>query len=537
MDVAPSDVAPSRPRWRRIDFILFAIVLLVGLLTRLPTMARQFQRDPEGCGAFYGTVARNYSRYGILKTYAVPIQSIGVTPEAPVFYPNHPPLLPLLVAGAYRVFGWNPWNGDVPPEWQTRLPTTLFTLACIATIFVMLRSRANLRAATFAALVFALVPMTILFGSQPDVINTQLVFFALLTIAAYERLQRSQNWKTLGLLCLAFAPAAATDWPAFHLAVVLGLHFIATRPLRRWGWIIAFGFVCAAYFFLLYGEVVAVTHDWRWMSRIFIRRAMSSESDARKTITIGNWFRDAIGHHAIGRHTMIGFALLGAWIVLAARPLRRSPASQSIWLLLAWVTLHVLVGRQGVFVHEWWWWPLTPGLAMACGVAIDWLLSLLERQRVDHRVVTAAAAILILAFGAWNMLRVRHELAHPFPILENSRLDYSVMEMGEAIRAAAAPGEAVMLAESDETLALWFYADRPIKRNVWDPYTFEQRLYDGIADLQFGLTEPWTKRPVAVVVPKAYLSPKLEPFVDYLKARYPMHESGKFLSFALKPTQ
>jgi hypothetical protein len=141
--------------------------------------------------------------------------------------------------------------------------------------------------------------------------------------------------------------------------------------------------------------------------------------------------------------------------------------------------------------------------------------------------------LLVLGIGVENFVAVGRELAHPYPILANSRLDYSVMEMGAAIRAAAPPNEAVMLAESDETLALWFYADRPIKRDVWDPYTFEQRIHDGVADLQFGLTEPWTKQPAAVIVPKAYMSPKLEPFVSYLKARYPMRESPKFLSFDL----
>jgi len=124
--------------WRRVDFALLGLVMLIALGTRcLTTINRPFQRDPEGCGAFYGTLARNYFRYGMTRTFAVPIQNIGVNREEPVFYPNHPPLLPLLVAGTYAVCGWNPTSGDVPPDWQTRLSTTLATLACTATIFVI----------------------------------------------------------------------------------------------------------------------------------------------------------------------------------------------------------------------------------------------------------------------------------------------------------------------------------------------------------------------------------------------------------------
>src|SRR5438552_17715452 len=101
---------------------MLSMVMLVAIGTRCLTIDRPFHRDPEGCGCFYGTLARNYLRYGITRYFAVPIQSIGVTPGEPVFYPNHPPLLPLLIASVYRVCGWNAWDGSVPPGWQTRLP-------------------------------------------------------------------------------------------------------------------------------------------------------------------------------------------------------------------------------------------------------------------------------------------------------------------------------------------------------------------------------------------------------------------------------
>src|SRR5205814_471009 len=117
-----------------------------------------------------------------------------------------------------------------------------------------------------AAALFAALPITVTYGGQADVINTQLVFFILLSVAAYERFHDSPNLWTLGLLCLAFLPAAWTDWPAYYLVVVLGLHFIATRPLRHWPWIIAFGIVAALMFLAAYAHIAIAEHDWHWMA-------------------------------------------------------------------------------------------------------------------------------------------------------------------------------------------------------------------------------------------------------------------------------
>jgi hypothetical protein len=200
-------------------------------------------------------------------------------------------------------------------------------------------------------------------------------------------------------------------------------------------------------------------------------------------------------------------------------------------LVLGWAVLHVIVGRQGVFVHEWWWWPLTPAIAMACGEALDFACMLSGRRVVGTTIVS----VLIAAWGGNNIVRATNELSHSYGMSNDPSLDYSVTEMGAAIRAAAPLNQPVMLAEDDKTLSLWFYADRPIKQRIWSVDAFESRLHDPVCDLQFNLTETSQNAPAAMIVPKAYLSPSLMPLTDYLDAHYPKTESAKFLTYQLRP--
>src|SRR5690606_21939668 len=91
--------------------------------------------------------------------------------------------------------------------------------------------------AAVAAGLFACIPLTLRYGGQADVVNAQLLFFVLLSVAAYLRLAAHPTAGRLGLLALAFVPGALTDWPAFFLVPVFGAHFLLRRPRRNWWWI------------------------------------------------------------------------------------------------------------------------------------------------------------------------------------------------------------------------------------------------------------------------------------------------------------
>ncbi len=572
----------ARPLFNPMRLALsLCIVLLVALLSRAMTFNRVFERDPEGCGAYYGQLARNYFRFPVISTAAVPINNLGDASHSTrrqfVFYPNHPPLLPLLVAGTYAVCGWDARSNNIPPDWQSRLSSSLFTVALTLSIFTLLYRRVSDRAAIIGGVLFSLLPMTLMFGSQPDVISPQLCFFTLWTVVAYLKFSAAPSLKTLLFLIAMFLPAVATDWPAFYLLPVLCTHYAMTHHPRRWGWIIAFGLSGCAIFLGLYYQAVFVTHDWHWMGKLIERRALSSESDRGTQITLTGWIDQALRQHAIGNISWPVFALMIAWAIRRLVPTRIKTANSSlqypgerqgegssistqrphvsqdhnvplptsprvrreasenanslVWLMLAWAVVHVVVGRQGVFVHEWWWWPLAPGAVMAAALMLEELLQSQYMRPMRSAIAISILAIALLAFGMVNASVVHAKLSRPSVIVQND-LNYSLPELGDAIRAAAPLNGCVMLAESDETLGLWFYADRPIKRFVWYPEKFEERLSDPWSDLPFGLFQKWTDPPVAMILPKAFVSavPKLK---DYLDGNFPSTETTKFISYDL----
>ena len=69
-------------------------------------------------------LARSYLRFDSNRTLGMPVLTVGQLSTAPIVsYPDHPPLIPLLIAPFYTAFGVG--------EWQTRLPISFVTICAV----------------------------------------------------------------------------------------------------------------------------------------------------------------------------------------------------------------------------------------------------------------------------------------------------------------------------------------------------------------------------------------------------------------------
>ncbi len=490
--------------------LILALVLLYTAGFRLVVLDRPFGYDAEGASASeVGIWARNYLRFDWTQTRGIPILTVGQLSTAPiVFHPDHPPLVPLLVAPFYAGFGVG--------EWQTRLPISIMTIAAVCVLYRLLALTATRRAGVAAAAVFAASPMTLYFGGMPDPIGTPLILFILLSILGYLRFHGEPRLSTFMPFLAAFVLASLCDWPGYVIAPVFLAHFIVTKPSIEWPWILAFGVAACALFAAVYVYIALVTHSpWTWMLPLFARH---STLVGAQPFTLMQWLGTAFILNRM-LHTIVLVIACGLWLVIFGFRFRRPQAGATVArLLIAWGVTCILIGNTAAYTHEFIWIFLTPGIAVSTALLIEWLFLFSEQYRVAP-VMGLGIALIVAMFATWTGYTTFRRLYPTTPAAP-----FTPMEMGQAIKAAAPdPGDLALVVGGDggSGAQLWFYGDRALRVNVWSITGVQERLTEDWADLVFNFdVQPWEATAAGIVFPRRWD----DGFADvrvYLEERYP----------------
>jgi hypothetical protein len=446
--------------------------------------------------------ALNFLRYGPIASRFGGVINSGVVDMANwTFYAHHPPLVPLVTAGAFWLFGVS--------NWSARLGSAAFSVAATWLLYIIASRRFGRRVGCLAAVFYAFAPATIAFGGIPDYINSLVVFFILATVEAYLRWRDTGQRLWIVLAAGAFTCGVLSDWPAYYLVPVVGLHYWLTAERRLLPTLALM--LPAVLIFVL--QVLWM--DWIEGSGAFLHQ-FSSRTSAGITWTM--WAREVLIHHVARLHTWPIIILAGSYVALIARNVwhRRYAAvrrHESVGMLLLVAGLHLVIGRAGN-VQPWWGVIATAPLALAAALTIEMLL-LRQRQGARSRMAIAASAIAVFLCLAlptgWREATL--EWAH---IRAGG---YEPADLGIVIRRVSEPEDGVLTSDYWLEPALWFYADRQIRPLVVDAQSLSYSLAAGAYSLPSGYEQRNGPRPRWFVVPPPHRT-IFESLIRELDARF-----------------
>lgn len=348
-------------------------------------------------GALFSVAGRNFLRWGFLRERFTPDIAPGASgSHAPSWYTNHPPLLPILVGAAFRVFGERDGVARVIP-----------ILASLMSLFAlyMLSSRLwGVARATWIAGIFALLPMTAYFGNMVGHEPLTLAFL-LLFRQAYTAWVSSPSSRRLWGAAAALACAQLSGWPGFEAAAISLVLLVTGRSPG----------VCARWRHLA-GVILTVSI----LTGVFLLAQMTAGGGAMRVFGAALQ-KQPSGEAWQGRYLAIGalfttrfwvffspvVLVLTALQVVSSRRDRRpggtAARNESVfWLVLG--VLHVLVFLDGARLHEYWMFYLSPWFAIQSGLAISRAKESWQAKGRRFGAVVGGIALLVLWLWTFPLL-------------------------------------------------------------------------------------------------------------------------------------
>jgi hypothetical protein len=383
-------------------------------------------------GACWSQSAHNTLRVGLRSTAGVPCAFyFGPLPIPPSgYYTHHPPLLSLMLAGMFTVFGEH--------EWVARLLPITFSLGGLVLLWQIVRECAGNRAAAFSAMLFAAMPMELFYGRMVNFepINLVWMLAGLLCLRRYGQTGRAcwHYW-----MLVAFVLALWTAWLGYMLVLIVSLHFFITPRRRkpRLALLLIVLCVASAALFLMHVRLV-LPHAWQELTYAFTRRMSSQIAASGPKFTWSVWCR------RIGETLMVhiqpvawALALIGTvWV------LRWRKTDEGLrWLgwaagcFFALSAIYVAVFRNASYIHDYASFYFSVPVAMISGVALEAFAGRCEMRGRGGEAGGFAAILAVLSWlvftGEWQALA----LNKPFHILDSDKSESTelIPELGRAI--------------------------------------------------------------------------------------------------------
>ena len=426
--------APGREAWvsaaRR--HAPFALVLALAVFLLTLNVATPWHSSHEDNGLVFESAAINHIRFGLGFTKgqdffdatvdppvitpgsihprgvsdAQEFQYLLTGPAQPELYDHHPPLLGLTVAASLLTFGYH--------FWAVRLVPIVFTLLALLLFYLLMtllfESR---RLAVFSALLLITFPIAAYYGRdvahEAPTMCCELGMALCYTLwrrrgaALPSQAHRDDRWLIGVAGCVALG--MAYGWPMFFFAwILLALDTLRTRRID-WRLALATGVTVSLMFSLVIVQMAWVA-GWSLtpLREAFLTRSASTGPQSTGAQFVG-WVVQILHHNILDFGPWTWLAL-PAGLIFLWRRFRREGLTLPIQVIALFGLgglAHILVFREGAYIHDYWQFYLIPFYAALLGWGGYELASALApwlpAMRARWTPATSEAALLG-AFGA-----------------------------------------------------------------------------------------------------------------------------------------
>jgi 4-amino-4-deoxy-L-arabinose transferase-like glycosyltransferase len=365
----------SLPRWILVS--AFAIIVATQVFFSFLMISEQLTRGHNGWNnAAYLQSARNTLRWNVL--FPVEFYTGNLPPGPEKFYTHHPLAMHLHNTASLWLFG--------DSETSIRLvPAVHGVLAVIMLFFFVRRFWGDLHAIV-ATGVYLVFPINLIYSNMMNHSSgfiTWSLLFLYCYLSLHEARERGRPWLRwhLGLLG-SFVMAGMWDWPAYYVALITAIHWLASsisrqvRAGRPW-WkpgldVTLLASYCVLVLVLFFGHFVAA------------KIAMGSLKDIEGTIR-NRWdlawgsYLWHLRHAPPLLFTIPVLAICAAWLVaLPVRFARKRTLARDLMPLVyaAGGITHYAIFKWSAFAHNYWAWTLMPFMAVAVAQTVIWLARL-----------------------------------------------------------------------------------------------------------------------------------------------------------------
>lgn len=430
------------------------LLLVAATLTALlPGLGKPFIGHHDWNGVQYGNMARNYLRYGLLQTKLGQIENAGVVSKADFAVNTHyPPVLPLLVAASFLVFGVQ--------EWAARLVPMIASGFAVFLVFRIARSSLGNGPGVIAGILLTVTPMFRYFAKMP--VHEPLITAAVLWVTerylAWRAGQGSWRW-----LLVATILAQSIGWPGYYIAPLLFLFdwFRRKSPDLR---VFLPLLVTAPLQFslhLLHNLILVGEPFGGGLLRVL--RLRLDLADPSQNVLFATPLSDFLSRELVWSvvyftAVQLVLMILGAFLLIKEGRLRQS---QGVYLvLLAYGVVHAAIFRHAALLHEYLLFYLGPGIALCAAFALERIRLWIGERRRSWRGGMAWGVVIA---AVWFSFLERRSFA---AALESTRMHEIGKLVGEEIAAQTAPTETIWAHSLPFAMIyskfVLYYADRTV---------------------------------------------------------------------------